>query len=45
MVNKLVLSYLGRPPLEHAVKRKCITFQAVDPEIYSILIFYKWVRD
>ena len=37
--------YLGRPPLRHTIKTNCIIFQTVDPETYSILIFYKRVWD
>ena len=37
----LVWTYFGRPCLEHTI----ITFQTVDPEIWSSLIFYKRVWD
>ena len=39
MVSILVLRDLGRPRRRHTIKTKCITFQAVDPEICLILIF------
>ena len=45
MVSTLVLIYLGTPPLGHSKKTNRITFQTADPEIFSILIFYKRVRD
>ena len=35
----------GRPPLRNTIKAISITFQIVDPEIWSILIFYKRVWD
>ena len=41
MVSTLVLIYFERPRIAHTIKAKCITFQTVDPEIYSNLIFYK----
>ena len=41
MVSTLVLIYFDRPPLGHTIKANFITIQAVDLEIYLILIFYK----
>ena len=41
MVSTLDLMYFGRPQLEHTIKARFITFQTVDLEIWSILIFYK----
>ena len=35
----------GRPRIEHPVKTNYITFQPVNPETCSILIFYKRVWD
>ena len=43
MINTSVLRYFGRPLLGHAIKTDYITFQTVDPEICSILLFYKVV--
>ena len=45
MVNTLVLIYFGRPKLWHTIKSNFITFQIVDPEIFSIFIFHKRVWD
>ena len=39
MVSILVLIYFGKPLLRHAIKTNCITFQTVDPNIYSIFDF------
>ena len=41
----LVLIYFGRPRLKYTIKKNCATFQVVDPELWSILIFYKRVWD
>ena len=41
MVSNLVLIYFCRPRLGHTAKTNLITFHTVDPEIYSILIFYR----
>ena len=38
-VSSLVLIYFGRPRFPHTIKSNCTTFQAVDPDIWSILIF------
>ena len=43
--GSLVLIYFGRPQLRHKINRNCMTFQTVDPEICSILIFYNRVWD
>ena len=43
MVSTLVLIYFGRLRLGHAIKTNPITFQTVDPEMCSILLFYKRV--
>ena len=45
VVSSLVLIYFGRCGLEHTIKANFITFQPVDLEICSILIFYKRVWD
>ena len=45
MVSTLVLTHFGRPALGHTIKTNFITFQTVDLEICSILIFYKSVWD
>ena len=37
--STLVLINIGRPQLGHAIKANCITFQTVDPEICSFVIF------
>ena len=41
MVSTYFLIYLGKPGLGHTLKTNFIIFQTVDPEICSILIFYK----
>ena len=38
MLSALVLICFGRPRLGHTIKTNFITFQTVDPEIFSILI-------
>ena len=43
MIRALVLIYFGRRRLGHTIKATSLTFQTVDPEICSILIFYKRV--
>ena len=43
MVSTLVLIYFGRPQLGHTIKTNLTKFQTVDPEIWSILNFYKYV--
>ena len=43
VVSTLNLMYFGRPQIEHTIKARFITFQTVDLEIWSILIFYKKV--
>ena len=45
MVSTLVLIYFGRPRLGHKTKATFITFQTVDPQIRSIMAFYKRVWD
>ena len=40
VLSNLVVTYFDRPQRRHTVKTKFITFQTVDPEICSILIFY-----
>ena len=45
MVSTLVLIYFDRPSLGHTMKTNCTTFEAIDPETGSILIFYKSVWD
>ena len=45
VVNTLVLLCFGRPQLGHSIKTNCITFQTIDPDIWSIIIFHKSVRD
>ena len=42
---RLVLKYFGKPRVAHAIKANFITFQTVNPEICSILIFYKRFSD
>ena len=37
MVGTLVLTYFGTLQVVHKIKINSITFQTVDPEIYSIL--------
>ena len=39
----LVLLFFGRPVLGHAIKANFVTFQIVDPEIHTTLIFTKRV--
>ena len=41
MVNTLVSIYFGSPQFIQTIKTNGINFQAVDPEIFSILIFLK----
>ena len=41
MVSTLILIYLGKRRLGHAMKTNFITFETVDPEKCSILIFYE----
>ena len=41
MVSTLVLIYFGIPRLGHTIKKNLIAFLTDDPEICSILIFYK----
>ena len=45
VVNILILIYFGRPPLGHAIKTNFVTFQVVDLDLCSILIYYKRVQD
>ena len=45
VVSTLVLIYFGRAPLGHLIKTNFITFQTVDPDIFSIFILYKKVWD
>ena len=45
MVSTLVLIYLDRRRLELTIKTNFITFQTDDPDIFSILVFYKRVWD
>ena len=45
MVSTLIWIYFGRLWLGHTIKINFITFQIVDPEIYSKLIFNKRVWD
>ena len=40
MFNPLVSIYFESSRLEYKIQTNCITFQTVDPEIYSILIFF-----
>ena len=44
-VNTLLLINFGRHPRGHTIKINWVTFQTVDPEISSILIFHKRVWD
>ena len=41
MASTLFFTYFGRLQRGHKITKNFITFQIVDPEIYSILIFYK----
>ena len=41
MISTLIYLYLGRPQLGHTIKTNFITFQTVDLEIYSVLVFSK----
>ena len=41
VVNSLVFTYFGRPRHGYTIKVNFISFQTVDREILSILIFYK----
>ena len=41
MISTLIYLYLGIPQLGHAIKTNFVTFQTVDLEIYSILVFSK----
>ena len=43
MISTLVLIYFGRARLGHTIKINFIIFQIVDPDIGSILNFYKRV--
>ena len=43
MVSTLVSIYFGRLPHGYTMKTNFIPFETVDPEICSILIFYKRV--
>ena len=43
VVSKLDLIYFGRHLIGHTMKNNCIIFQAIDPKIWSILIFYERV--
>ena len=45
VVRTSFLIYIGRPLLGHALKTNCTTFQATDPEMCSILVFQKRIRD
>ena len=36
-MSTLVLTYFGRPRLEHAIETDCVTLQTDDPEIWSII--------
>ena len=44
MVSALVLIYFSRLRIVHTIKTNFITLQTVDPEIYSIFIFYQSSR-
>ena len=37
--SNLILICFGRPRVGHTIKANCTTFQAVDPDIWSILTF------
>ena len=41
MVITLVSICFDSPRLGHAIKTNCMKLQTVDPELYSILIFFK----
>ena len=41
VVRTIVFTYFGRPPLGHAIQTNFLTFQTVNPEIFSTLIFIK----
>ena len=43
--SKQEVSTFGRPPLGHAIKTNCITFQTVDSGICSSFIIYRRVWD
>ena len=43
--STLVLIYFGRPGLRDTMTTNFIAVQAIDPEIYSNLIFYKRAWD
>ena len=45
VISTLVLVYFGSTQLGQTIKTNFITFRPVDPDIYSILIFYKRVWD
>ena len=45
MIGTLVLIYFTRLRLGNTMKAEVITIQTVDPEICSILIFYKRVLE
>ena len=40
-IGQHFLIYCGRPTFGHTIKTNCVTYLAVDPELFSILIFYK----
>ena len=45
MISTLVLINFGRPRPGHTIKTNFLKFQTVDPEICSILTFYKSFLD